>query len=243
MKKEIDKFIESVYDITYSSESGEKLENHVNKLKGIVNDNQFLNSKTYLKEIEEIREQLEEVSTIFANNEDRLLQTKIQKRIANLARDIYEHNRKIFIVHGRDLIMRDRVCALLGRLKLDYVILESEHNNGATIIEKFLTNAVDCGYSIVLFSADDVGKLNDSKAELKYRTRQNVILELGYFLGTIGRKNIAILHQTGLEIDKPSDFDGIVYEPFDDYGAWKGKLIKELRKANIYVDSKLADRA
>lgn len=243
MKKELDKFIESVYAIPYSSESGERLESYADKLKDIVSDGHFLNSKAYLNEIEEIKELLEDVSTLFTGDEDRLLQTKIQKRIANLARDIYEHNRKIFVVHGRDLIMRDRVCALLGRLKLDYVILESEHNNGATIVEKFLKNAVECGYSIVLFSGDDVGKLNDPKAELKYRTRQNVILELGYFLGTIGRKNIAILHQTGLEIEKPSDFDGIVYEPFDDYGAWKGKLIKELRKANIYIDSKLADRA
>lgn len=241
MKNKIDKFISSVYQVSYGNDSGEILQEHLDQIKTIVEDTHFLNIKNYRKEIEKISEELEEVS-LFRSDEDRLLQTKIQKRLANLARDIYEQNRRIFIVHGRDIIMRDKVCALLGRLKLDYVILESEHNNGSTIIEKFLSNAAQCGYSIVLFSGDDVGKLNDSKADLKHRPRQNVILELGYFLGNIGRKNIAILHQTGVEIDKPSDFDGIVYEPFDEYGAWKGKLIKELKKANFYIDNNLADR-
>ena len=106
----------------------------------------------------------------------------IQKKIANLARTIFEENKKIFVVHGRNINMRDKVCATLGRLKLDYVVLESEHNTGATVVEKFLRNAKDCHYAIVLFSADDIGKLNDSNAIFKSRTRQNVILELGFFL-------------------------------------------------------------
>jgi len=76
------------------------------------------------------------------------------------------------------------------RLRLDYVILEAEYNNGSAIIEKFLRNAEDCRYAVALFSADDVGKLNADSASLKHRTRQNVILELGYFLAKVGRKNI-----------------------------------------------------
>ena len=43
-------------------------------------------------------------------------------------------------------------------------------------------------------------------------------------------------------LKKPSDFDGVVYESFDEYGAWKGKLTKEMKKAKIYIDEKLADR-
>ena len=138
--------------------------------------------------------------------------------------------------------MRDKVSSFLGRLKLDYAILEYESNSGNTIIEKFLSNAKDCGYAVVLFSPDDLGGLNIHGEEMKPRVRQNVILELGYFLGTIGRKNIVILHTTGTLIEKPSDFDGIVYEPFDEYGAWKTKLIREMRKSKMYINQSLAER-
>jgi predicted nucleotide-binding protein len=139
--------------------------------------------------------------------------------------------------------MRDKVSSLLGRLKLDYVILESEHNSGTTIIEKFIKNAENCLYAVVLFSADDIGKLENSESDLRYRVRQNVIFELGYFLGKIGRRNIVILHEANKNIETPSDFSGIVYEPFDEYGAWKSKLIREMRNANIYIKPELADRA
>ena len=84
------------------------------------------------------------------------------------------------------------------------MILESEHNGGTTIIEKFLKYSNECEYAIILFSADDIGKLIDSNEDEKFRPRQNVILELGYFLGTVGRKNIIILHEIGKQIEKPS---------------------------------------
>jgi predicted nucleotide-binding protein len=242
MIEDIEKLIESAYYFPYSKESFDLIKKALSTLTTFVEKNHFLKSKDYLNEIEQIRLNSEDLSN-FRSAEDRLLQKKIQKNIANLSRKILEENRKIFIVHGRNINMRDKVSSLLGRLKLDYVILETEHNNGATVIEKFLRNAKDCRYAIILFSADDLGKLNQTGGTLKPRVRQNVILELGYFLAVAGRKNIVILHEVGKEIEKPSDFDGIVYEPFDDYGAWKGKLIKEMKKANIHIDQSHADKA
>jgi predicted nucleotide-binding protein len=241
MVKEIEKLIDSVYYIPYTKEAKQLIENALSTLKKFVHANLFLKANEYLTQIEYIRSQADNISS-FRSEEDRLLQRKIQKQLANLGRTMLEENKKIFVVHGRNISMRDKVCATLGRLKLDYVILESEHNTGATIIEKFLRNAAECRYAVVLFSADDVGKLDDQQAVLKSRTRQNVILELGYFLGTIGRSNILILHEVGHNIEKPSDFEGIVYEPFDEFGAWKGKLMKELKRSGIYLDPKLSDR-
>ncbi|MGV8830033.1 MAG: TIR domain-containing protein [Breznakibacter sp.] len=241
MIAEIERLIEKVYLIQYDRNASSMFEKALVKLEKFIEQNHFLKTKSYLNTINQIREECENLSS-FTSDEDRLLQKRIQKRIANLARIILDENKRIFVVHGRNIVMRDKVCALLGRLKLDYVILEAEHNTGTTIIEKFLKNAAECRYAIVLFSADDLGKLNIEDSQLKSRTRQNVILELGYFLSSVGRKNITILHETGIDIERPSDFDGIVYEPFDEYGAWKSKLIKEMRKVNMYIDQSLADR-
>ncbi|NOU16361.1 MAG: hypothetical protein HOO91_02235 [Bacteroidales bacterium] len=241
MITKIEKLIEEIYDLPYTGDGFELIDKYLKKLKNFVESNHFLKGKDYLYNIEEIKEISRKLST-YKSDEDRLLQRQLQKKIANLARTILDENKKIFIVHGRNINMRDKVCALIGRLKLDYVVLESEHNSGATIIEKFIRNAEDCRYAVVLFSADDVGKLNQNESTLKSRVRQNVILELGYFLSKVGRNNIVILHEVDQDIERPSDFDGIVYEPLDEYGAWKGKLIKELKEASIYIDQNLAER-
>lgn len=37
----------------------------------------------------------------------------------------------------------------------------------------------------------------------------------------------------------PSDYDGVVYIPMDDAGAWKMSLVKELRVAGLDVDANL----
>jgi len=240
MKKKIEDLIISIYDIPYSKSAFNEIEQALIILREYVENNHFLNSKLYVKEIIEI-DNLSEDLSVFKSDEDRLLQKRVQKKIANLGRKILEENKKIFIVHGRNINMRDKVSTMLGKLKLEYSILESEQNNGATIIEKFLKNASKCEYAIVLFSADDLGKLDEDEANFKHRPRQNVILELGYFLAHVGRKNIIILHETGKKIESPSDFSGVVYEAFDEYGAWKTKLIKEMKMSGIYIDKRLAD--
>lgn len=241
MTEKIEQLIAKIYATPYTKEAFGIIENAIKLIGDFIDENHFIKAKQYHKELKEIDELTEELST-FKSDEDRLLQKKIQKRLANLARTILDENKKIFIVHGRNLNMRDKVSSMLGKLKLDYVILETEQNSGATVIEKFLREAKECKYAIVLFSADDIGKLNIESAKTRNRTRQNVILELGYFLAQVGRNNIIILNEANMDIEKPSDFDGMVYEPFDEFGAWKGKLIKEMKRAKIYIDEKLADR-
>lgn len=238
---EIEKIIENANNIPYTKEAHDIIEKYLHTLASYVSQNHFLLGREYINEINNILVDAESLSD-FESREDRLLQREIQRDITHLARRIRDENKKIFIVHGRDLRMRDQVASLLGRLKLDYCILESEYNGGATVIEKFLRVARDCRYAIVLFSGDDVGKLDVEQDILRHRARQNVVLELGYFLGQIGRENIFILHDAHKNIEKPSDFAGVVYEACDEYGAWKNKVIKELKKAKIHIDEKLAER-
>ena len=65
------------------------------------------------------------------------------------------------------------------------------------------------------------------------RARQNVVLELGFFWGKLGRERVCALVKG--DIEKPSDYDGVVYVPLDDAGGWKLTLAKELRHCGYEV--------
>ena len=140
----------------------------------------------------------------------------------------------IFIVHGHDTLRAERVARIVkeatGR---QTIILREQANLGQTLIEKFERHATKVSYAIVVLTPDDEGGPRN-QIERSPRGRQNVIFEMGYFYGALGRDRVSVLLQPGVE--KPSDVDGIVYIGFDDNGAWKIDLFRELEHAGIRVD-------
>lgn len=95
------------------------------------------------------------------------------------------------------------------------------------------------GYAIVLLTADDRGGTTSTPYEnQKPRARQNVIFELGYFLGKLGRNRVCGLYVPGVEI--PSDHTGVLYVELDDRGAWRLALAKEMKAAGLPIDMNLA---
>jgi Predicted nucleotide-binding protein containing TIR-like domain len=138
---------------------------------------------------------------------------------------------RVFVVHGHDHGARDAVARLLTSLKLDPVILAEQPNKGRTIIEKFEAYA-DVVFAVVVLSPDDVG--GAVGGEQRPRARQNVVLELGFFIGKLGRARVAAV-RIG-DIEEPADVNGVVYIAFDSGGAWKTKLARELQAAQIQVD-------
>jgi len=106
-------------------------------------------------------------------------------------------------------------------------------NKGRTIIEKFEDHS-NVGYAVVLLTPDDLGATKDKKDELKPRARQNVIFELGYFIGKLGRKRVCVLHMENVEI--PSDYKGILYLKMDKDDAWTHKLAREIKEGGIKID-------
>ncbi|MEQ8909400.1 MAG: nucleotide-binding protein [Vicingaceae bacterium] len=240
MFKPIEKLIDKTLCVCYTKNAPDELKSIIDKVQAFIDKKRFINNPTYEEGLDDLYNLIDELS-IVSSDRDRLNQLRIQKNLANLIRIIIQENKQIFIVHGRNIAMRDAVTSLLGKLRLEYKVLENEYNNGETVIEKFLRNANECQYAIVLFSADDLGKLNSEDGILKPRVRQNVVLELGFFLSHVGRKNIVVLHETVEGLEKPSDFNGVVYEAFDQYGAWKQKLIREMRKSGIFIENRRAD--
>lgn len=139
----------------------------------------------------------------------------------------------IFIVHGHNHEIQQKVARTIERLGLNPIILGEQANSGATIIEKFEKYS-DVGFAIILLTADDLGKAKN-EAELLPRARQNVILELGYFIGRLGRGHILPLYESGVE--KPGDIDGVVYTLIDTGEKWKFEIVKELKAVGFDVDA------
>lgn len=136
---------------------------------------------------------------------------------------VSNNNRRIFIVHGRNHAVRDDVKQLLIENKFEPIILENEPNKGQFLLQKFLSAASTVSYAIVIMTGDD--KVDDVNQQVS-RARQNVILELGYFISQIGKERIIILQDSNIE--NPSDIAGLVYETIDTNGDWKGRVLKEL---------------
>ena len=119
-------------------------------------------------------------------------------------------------------------------MDLSATILDEQPSRGQTIIDKFEEHANEAGFAIVLLTADDVGAPKNKKDEPKPRARQNVIMELGYFLCGLGRDRVRILYEKGVEL--PSDIHGIIYVQMDERGAWKLELAQEMASIGMTVD-------
>ncbi len=138
---------------------------------------------------------------------------------------------KIFVVHGHDEGAREAVARFVQALGFQAIILHERANEGRTVIEKVEAHG-DVGFAVVLLTPDDEGCAKGRTPQP--RARQNVLLELGYFIGRLGRNRVCALKRGELEI--PSDFGGVVYEPFDTSGGWKQKLGRELEAAGYEIN-------
>ncbi|MDE2485284.1 MAG: nucleotide-binding protein, partial [candidate division NC10 bacterium] len=134
-------------------------------------------------------------------------------------------SRRVFLVHGHDQAILQQTARFLEKLDLQPVILFEQPGKNQSIVEKLEAHS-KVSFAIVLLTPDDTGKAAGASEASQPRARQNVILELGYFLGKLGRSQVAVLYDESVEL--PSDYRGIEYVKLDAEGAWKLKLAKEL---------------
>lgn len=120
-------------------------------------------------------------------------------------------DKKVFLIHGHDeLNLLKLEKYLTDKLNVPPVILKDNPSQGKTIIEKFELFASDCNYAIAIFTKDD---LVDKNGDQYLQPRPNVIFELGWFYGNLGRENVLIVFQEGVNV--PSDLDGIIRIQFE----------------------------
>ncbi len=180
------------------------------------------------------QEALALLNQLVANFEEELAdESDRPAEIASGQRPAAAGNRKVFVIHGHDDGAREAVARFLERLDLMPVVLHEQASANRTIIEK-IEHHSDVGFAVVLLTPDDMGRSASSEETLRPRARQNVILELGYFIGLLGRKHVCALRRGDVEI--PSDFSGVVYVPFDNGRDWQMTLGGELQEAGYDID-------
>lgn len=152
-------------------------------------------------------------------------------RVAKSDGAITRHPKRIFIVHGHDGKAKLELENLLTRLNLEPIILHRMPDKGRTVIEKFEGESKGTSYAFVILTPDDECLLSDEETGLQKRVkraRQNVVLEMGFFIGSLGRERVCPIYKKGVEI--PSDITGVLYKRFNEsveelYGEIRKELV------------------
>lgn len=176
---------------------------------------------------------------------EEMLPTLAEQKFNNENKNIDNGNQnedkrnKVFIVHGRDRTALLETEGILRRAGLEPVVLNRLANSGLTLIEKFERYS-DVKYAIVLLTPDDIGALYENapleSLDFKFRARQNVVFELGFFFGRLGRSNVCCLYKSTVEL--PTDIHGIAYLPYNEsVEEVEFALLKELKEAKIKVQA------
>ena len=140
---------------------------------------------------------------------------------------------KAFIVHGHDEAVREAAARFLENQGIQAIILHEQASRGLSVMEK-LKSYSDVGFAVVLLTPDDLGRENKTGSIERPRARQNVILELGYFVSHLGSGRVCALRKGDVEL--PSDFLGIVHVPLDEHGSWKYVLAREMKAVGFDID-------
>ena len=152
-----------------------------------------------------------------------------EKGLPNSKFDVREKagKKKVFIVHGRDKGPALELARFIDkRYPIEAILLEEQAHRGRTLIEK-LEDYSDVDFAFITLAPDDIGALKGQ--DLRERGRQNVIFELGQFIGKIGRKKVCLLIKGDVEI--PSDLRGMGYYRFNN----------EIKECYIDIENELKD--
>jgi len=184
--------------------------------------NNFLRSPSY-RSVEQIISIIDALITRIQRNKD-----IVKKKEKKISKRINEEN--VFIIHGKDEARwREIKDIIKDDFNLKPIILSEQPDTGATIIEKFEKYAKSCSCAIAIFTPDDE-VISDN---VKYlQARPNVIYEIGWFCGKLGRDKVILLLKEGTTIF--SDFGGIIQKRFKEKIIEKvNEIRKDLEQMNI----------
>lgn len=175
---------------------------------------------------------------------------KFEQAFANVETTEAQHNsglvrsvpneKKIFIVHGHDTTSLEQLELVLRRLGLAPYVLQNNDGESRTLIEALEQQIYDrSAFGIILMTPDDYGyKKAQTDADRQPRARQNVILEMGMVMASLGRSRMVILKKGNLEM--PSDVNGVIYLEFNDHVKEVAvKLAQRIKSAGIEIEENL----
>ena len=140
---------------------------------------------------------------------------------------------KVFVSHGHDSAVVTEVVRFLENGGVTAIVLREQPEQGAAVVEKFERYS-NVQFAVILLTPDDEGAERGQPP--RPRARQNVIFELGFFVGKLGRQRVAVLKAGGEDIELPSNFHGVLYREMDPGGGWKIWIAREMRVQEIEID-------
>jgi predicted nucleotide-binding protein len=158
-----------------------------------------------------------------------------------------EARRSVFIVHGHDDVALGEVTAYLREIGVKPIVLREIEEPEDSLLRRFLRIAEQATFAVVVFSPDDIGASlahfdapKGGEKALRYRARQNVVLELGFFLGKLKDFNKVLVLRSNPgepwpEFEMPSDLAGAIFKEIDQQGRWKNLLRSALMKNGVEV--------
>lgn len=118
----------------------------------------------------------------------------------------------IFIIHGHDELNTRRLTDLLqNHFGVKPIIILARAGMSRPLIDKYEDSASSCSFAFALVTPDDEIRKPDN---MYYQARPNVIFEIGWFVGRLGRRRVAILLKEGTTIH--SDLHGVSRIQFRD---------------------------
>ncbi len=176
----------------------------------------------------------------------------VAKNLASAARESEEPSavesklnpQSAFIVHGHDETALAEVTSFLASIGVKPIVLSQLAGAEQSLFQKFLRVSQQARFAIVILSADDTGASRVQyeasgvgERSLQFRARQNVILELGFFYGRLGWENVFVLYRKADRVfpnfERPSDLDGVIFDPIDERRQWHTILRERLIEAGF----------
>jgi predicted nucleotide-binding protein len=119
---------------------------------------------------------------------------------------------RVFVAYGSDHKARDDISDVLRSLGLQPVVISKSPDHSKSLIEKFEHAARQCEFAVILLTPDDKKVFGTKLRRVGNRARQNVIFEMGWFFGHLGRTKTLLLRKGVIEM--PSDVRGVLYKKY-----------------------------
>jgi predicted nucleotide-binding protein len=149
-------------------------------------------------------------------------------RLTQMITDRPKRAPRVFIIHGHDEWAKEAVRGLVQELGYEPVILNEIPPQGIKAIWDKLREHAGVDVAVGLLTPDEVVRSSEKERTVETpRARQNVIFELGLFVGLLGAKRVWTLRRGNTEI--PSDLLGHEYIEMEPGGPWREKLATVLR--------------
>lgn len=158
---------------------------------------------------------------------------ELWRRIAvELAKRLRERNKVLMQPHnepvlfiGSSLEGQEIASDLYERFRIKRVVpkawTDGVFQASATSIESLIAATNESDFAVLVLTADDV---TISRKKAKQAPRDNVVFELGLFMGALGRNRVFILKPKGLDVRIPSDLLGVVWVEYLSTGVRSRRL-------------------